>query len=96
MTYLRPRICRKRVLVLSRQSLWPERRERDFGNCKAALSMYHLDLKLGNSDPSGIAEIYSSFTEGFETAELKYAENLFNCSARVMPQIHDAVPASLC
>jgi len=67
-----------------------------FWELKAALSMYHLDLKLGNSDPSGIAEIYSSFTEGFETAELKCAENLFNCSARVMPQIHDAVPASLC
>jgi DNA-binding winged helix-turn-helix (wHTH) protein/tetratricopeptide (TPR) repeat protein len=40
---------------------------------RAALSMYRLDLMLGNPDATQLAEIYSSFTEGFETADLEQA-----------------------
>ena len=35
--------------------------------------MYRLDLMLGNPDATQLAEIYSSFTEGFETADLEQA-----------------------
>jgi len=40
---------------------------------RAALSMYRLDLMLGTPKHARLAEIYSSFTEGFETADLKQA-----------------------
>ena len=40
---------------------------------RAALSMYRLDVMLGNPNTTQVAEIYSSFTEGFETADLKQA-----------------------
>jgi DNA-binding winged helix-turn-helix (wHTH) protein/tetratricopeptide (TPR) repeat protein len=43
---------------------------------KAALSMYGLDVLLGNRNRKQIADIYSSFTEGFETADLKRAKAL--------------------
>ena len=43
---------------------------------RAALSMHRLDLMLGNSDHMQLAEIYSSFTEGFDTADLKQARAL--------------------
>jgi predicted ATPase len=43
---------------------------------KAALSMYGLDVLLGNPNRKQIADIYSSFTEGFETADLKRASAL--------------------
>jgi tetratricopeptide (TPR) repeat protein len=43
---------------------------------RAALSMHRLDVLLGNPDHSQLAEIYSSFTEGFETADLKRARAL--------------------
>jgi hypothetical protein len=38
--------------------------------------MYRLDLVLGNPNQTQLAEIYSSFTEGFETADLKQAKAL--------------------
>ena len=38
---------------------------------RAALSMHRLDVLLGNPNHTQLAEIYSSFTEGFETADLK-------------------------
>jgi DNA-binding winged helix-turn-helix (wHTH) protein/predicted ATPase len=38
---------------------------------RAALSMSRLDLMLGNPNSTQLAEIYSSFTEGFDTADLK-------------------------
>lgn len=41
---------------------------------RAALSMRRLDLMLGNPDHTQLAQIYSSFTEGFETADLKRAK----------------------
>jgi predicted ATPase len=43
---------------------------------RAVLSMYRLDLVLGNPNQTQLAEIYSSFTEGFETADLKQAKAL--------------------
>ena len=41
---------------------------------RAALSMDRLNLMLGNPDHTQLAEIYSTFTEGFETADLKQAK----------------------
>jgi len=43
---------------------------------RAALSMHHLDLMLGDPNHKRLAEIYSSFTEGFETADLCKARSL--------------------
>jgi len=40
---------------------------------RAALSMHRLDLMLGNTNLTQLAEIYSSFTEGYETADLRLA-----------------------
>lgn len=41
---------------------------------RAALSMDRLNLILGNPDHTQLAEIYSTFTEGFENADLKQAK----------------------
>jgi predicted ATPase len=49
---------------------------------RATLSLYRLDLMLGNHKPGGLAEIYSFFTEGFETADLKQAREILD-AARV-------------
>jgi hypothetical protein len=38
--------------------------------------MYRLDVMLGNANHAQLAEIYSSYTEGFETADLKQAKAL--------------------
>jgi hypothetical protein len=46
------------------------------------LSMHHLDVLLGNPDHTQLAEIYSSFTEGFETADLKRASALLEGAAQ--------------
>jgi DNA-binding winged helix-turn-helix (wHTH) protein/tetratricopeptide (TPR) repeat protein len=43
---------------------------------KAALSMHRIDVLLGNPNHTQIADIYSSFTEGFETADLERARAL--------------------
>jgi predicted ATPase len=43
---------------------------------RAALSMYRLDVMLGNPNHTQLAEIYSSFTEGYDTADLKQAKAL--------------------
>jgi len=40
---------------------------------RAALSMQRLDLMFGNPNLSQLAKIYSSFTEGYETADLRRA-----------------------
>jgi predicted ATPase len=40
---------------------------------RAALSMHRVDLLLGDPNHTRLAEIYSSFTEGFETANLREA-----------------------
>jgi DNA-binding winged helix-turn-helix (wHTH) protein/predicted ATPase len=45
---------------------------------RAALSMYRVDRMLGNPNHTQLAEIYSSFTEGFETADLKLAKGLLD------------------
>jgi DNA-binding winged helix-turn-helix (wHTH) protein/tetratricopeptide (TPR) repeat protein len=49
-----------------------------FWELKAAMRLYRLDLILGNPDHKQLAEIYSSFTEGFETADLKLAKGLLD------------------
>jgi tetratricopeptide (TPR) repeat protein len=43
---------------------------------RAALSMHRLDVLLGNLDHTQLADIFSSFTEGFETEDLKRARAL--------------------
>jgi DNA-binding winged helix-turn-helix (wHTH) protein/predicted ATPase len=43
---------------------------------RATLSRHRLDVMLGKSNHTQLAEIYSSFREGFETADLKQAEAL--------------------
>jgi len=45
---------------------------------RAAISMYRVDLMLGNPDLRQLGEIYSSFTEGFETEDLKLARKHLN------------------
>ena len=45
---------------------------------RAALSLYRLDLKLGNPNHTQLAEIYSSFSEGFETADLRATKALLD------------------
>jgi hypothetical protein len=40
--------------------------------------MYRVDQMLGNPNHTQLAEIYSSFTEGFETADLKLAKGLLD------------------
>ena len=45
---------------------------------RAALSLHRVDLVLGNPDYTQLAEIYSSFTEGFETTDLKQARALLD------------------
>lgn len=45
---------------------------------RAALSMYRLDVLLGDPSQGELAEIYSTFTEGFETADLKRARALLD------------------
>lgn len=41
---------------------------------RAALSMHRLDMLIGNPNHTQLVEIYSSFAEGFETADLKQAK----------------------
>jgi len=45
---------------------------------RAALSMLQLETQCGESDQTHLAEIYSSFTEGFGTADLRLARELLN------------------
>jgi adenylate cyclase len=45
---------------------------------RAALCMRRLDLMLGNRNDTQVAEIYSSFTEGFETEDLRQARELLD------------------
>jgi tetratricopeptide (TPR) repeat protein len=49
---------------------------------RAALSMHRLDVLLGNPNRTQLAKIYSSFTEGFETADLKRARALLEGAGR--------------
>jgi DNA-binding winged helix-turn-helix (wHTH) protein/tetratricopeptide (TPR) repeat protein len=49
---------------------------------RAALSMQRLDLAVGNPNHPQLVEIYSSFTEGFETADLKRAKALLETMAQ--------------
>ena len=51
-----------------------KRQEARFWQLRAALRIDRLDLIIGNPDHTQLAEIYSTFTEGFETADLKQAK----------------------
>jgi predicted ATPase len=55
-----------------------KRQEARSWELRAALSLHRLDLMLGNQNHTQLAEIYSSFTEGFETADLKSARKLLD------------------
>jgi DNA-binding winged helix-turn-helix (wHTH) protein/tetratricopeptide (TPR) repeat protein len=48
---------------------------------RTALSMYRLEKQQGKADHTQLAEICSSFTEGFETADLKQAKELLDTAA---------------
>ena len=48
---------------------------------RAALSMHRLDRILGDANPKRLAGIYSSFTEGFEIADLRQARSLLEIAA---------------
>jgi len=61
---------------------------------RAALSMYRLDLMLGNPKHMQLAEIYSSFTEGFETADLKQARRLLDSPYSIVQIAHTSPPRS--
>ncbi len=62
------RACFAEALAIAKQqgTRWLELR--------AAMSMDRLEMKRGNSKHTQLAEIYSSFTEGFETADLRQAK----------------------
>jgi DNA-binding winged helix-turn-helix (wHTH) protein/tetratricopeptide (TPR) repeat protein len=47
---------------------------------RAHISMDHLYTRLDNPDHTGLAESYSSFTEGHETADLKQAKTLLDAA----------------
>ena len=47
---------------------------------RAALSLHRLDLRLGKANRTQLAEIYSSFTEGFETADMREARVLLEAA----------------
>jgi predicted ATPase len=55
-----------------------KRQEARSWELRAALSLHRLDRMLGNQNPTHLAEIYSWFTEGFETADLKNARKLLD------------------
>ena len=52
---------------------------------RAALSIDRLDLIVGNPDHTQLAEIYSTFTEGFDTADLKQAKAQLNTTSPEYP-----------
>jgi DNA-binding winged helix-turn-helix (wHTH) protein/predicted ATPase len=64
------RTCFAQSIAIARQhsARWWELR--------AAICLYRLDLMLGNPGSSQLEEIYSSFTEGFLTADLEQAQIL--------------------
>ncbi|HMG86227.1 MAG TPA: hypothetical protein VK574_10800, partial [Terracidiphilus sp.] len=71
----RARACFVRALTLAQQQgakSW---------KLRAALSMHQLDLMLGNPNPAQLSEIYSSFTEGHETADLRKARGLLEIAS---------------
>jgi predicted ATPase len=67
---------------------------------RAALSMYRLDLRMGNPNHMQLEKIYSSFTEGFEAADFKQARKLLDSvpldnSSHVAPRIHEVTTANV-
>jgi DNA-binding winged helix-turn-helix (wHTH) protein/tetratricopeptide (TPR) repeat protein len=57
---------------------------------RAASCLHELDLMLGNPERAQLAEVYSSFTEGFETADLKRARKLLDSAHSLIesPELH--------
>ena len=75
-TLSQARACFVDALAIAQQQ-----RARSWG-LRAAMSMHRLDLMLGNADHTQLAEIYSSFTEGHETADLRQARALLEVAPR--------------
>src|SRR6202012_2265565 len=61
---LKARACFADALAIARQQ------DARAWELRAAMSAYRLDRMLGNPDATQLAEICSSFTEGFETGDL--------------------------
>ncbi|PYV80218.1 MAG: hypothetical protein DMG93_19400 [Acidobacteria bacterium] len=74
-TQMQARACFAEALTVAK------RQRTKYWELKAALSMYRLDLMLGNSNHNQLAEIYSSFTEGFETQDLRAAKAILDGNA---------------
>src|SRR5215467_3035027 len=55
-----------------------KRQEARSWELRAALSLHRLDMAVGKPNHTQLAETYSSFTEGFETADLKSARKLLD------------------
>jgi predicted ATPase len=68
----RARACFSNALEIGRQ------RSARLWELRAALSMAQLDRDMGAPNHSRLAEVYSSFTEGFETMDLKRAREELN------------------
>ena len=68
------RACFSEALTIAK------RQEARFWQLRAALSLDRLDLMLGNPNHTQLAEIYATFTEGFETEDLRQAKALLNMS----------------
>jgi len=49
----------------------------------AGISMNRFGRRLGDADQTRLAEVYSSFSQGFETADLKMAMELLKVTSRV-------------
>ena len=54
---------------------------------RAALSMHRLDSMLGNPNQAQLAEIYSTFTEGYETADLRQARALLDAESGILSRV---------
>jgi predicted ATPase len=67
-TLSQARACFTEALTVAKQQ-----RTRSW-ELRAALSMHRLEVMFGNPNITQLAEIYSSFTEGFETHDLRVAK----------------------
>jgi len=62
-----------------------------FWQLRAASSIHLLDLRIGTSPSTQLAEIYSSFTEGHESVELKRAKALLDSTSPLNSWAESAV-----
>jgi predicted ATPase len=69
------RACFAKALTIAKQQ------RAKWWQLRTALSMYRLERQQGKADHTQLAEIYCSFTEGHETADLKQAKALLDAAA---------------